>query len=672
MAEKPVPKKPKITLPDGFADEAEFLEDMRKLFAEDVDADKENRDAAIEDAQFMVGKQWDDTVRMRREAARKPILTINRMPAYVAQMVGNRRLNETSIRVIPDHGGTKDAAKVREDLIRSIQKISKAEHAYDTAFESQVISGLGNFQLAIDYTADDVFEQEMKVEVIPDPLAVVWDRTLVEPTGKDAGHCFVQERMTKRAFKKRWPWAEPSEIGAEALLPDDIRTNQWVTTDDVRIVAYWRMDADPATLALLPDGRVIDLTGHEDEIDPSSLATRPDGTPYVRQVMKPYAQMYLCSGLNVLEGPYTLPIDRVPVFRVPGWEVRVGDQVHRWGLLRFLKDPQRLHNYWRSVVAEKLMMTPRARFMASATAVAGREKDWRNAHLSDDPLLIYNDEAATAPNAVPPAQLEQALIAEAQMASQDMRDVSNLHEASLGMPSNEVSGKAILARQRIGDLGTVLYHDNLNAAIEECGRVMNALLPVVYDTPRIVKILGSDGKDVLQAINGISENAPDITTGKYAVTITTGPSYITRRVETAESMMNLINAMPQAVAVAADLIVEAQDWNGAEKIAKRLRKALPPGLLDPDEMTPQEQHAAAAAGQKQQQQEAVAQQVGALKAQNLQSSTVMNFARARREMALAEKAGYDAETERANALSEIQARTHKGIVDLFRVEQGKS
>lgn len=667
-------RRPVIKLPSGFADEAAFLQHMRKSFTEDADADRFNRDAAMEDARFMVGAQWDEVVRTAREAARKPVLTFNRLPAFVAQIVGNRRLNETSIKVIADNGGTKETAQVREDLIRSIQKISKAEKAYDRALENQVIGGIGNFQLLLDYTDNDVFLQELRVASIPDPLSVVWDRMLVDPTGRDARHCFVQERLTQDMFQQRWPWAMVADADLDEIYRGDLRTNGWYTQDDVRVVAWWRMITRRRELALLNDGAggtVADVT----DLDPDSyldrLMSRPDGTPYLRAVDKPFAQMYLCSGLDVLEGPYTLPIDRVPVFRVPGWEVRVGEEVHRWGLLRFLKDPQKLHNYWRSVVAEKLMMTPRAKWLAPDTAVAGREKEWRNAHMSDDPLLVWNADAGTPPAPVPPAQLEQALIAEAQMTTQDLRDISNLHEASLGMQSNEVSGKAILARQRIGDLGTVIYHDNLNDAISECGRVMNDLLPIVYDTPRTVKILGPDGKDKMQAINGLTADAPDMTTGKYAVTVTTGPSYQTRRIETAESMMNLINAMPQAVSVAADLIVEAQDWNGADQIAKRLRKMLPPGILDPEDMTPQERQAAAAGAQQHQAQEQVAMQAGALKMQNLQSQTAVNFAKAQRETALAQKAGFDATTQQANVSSEIAARAHKAAMDTINTAEGK-
>jgi hypothetical protein len=161
-----------------------------------------------------------------------------------------------------------------------------------------------------------------------------------------------------------------------------------------------------------------------------------------------------------------------------------------------------------------------------------------------------------------------------------------------------------MARQRVGEVGTVIYDDNLNAAIEECGKVINHLIPFVYDTPRTVKVLGADLRtEQLVRVNDDGDpGSVDITLGKYSATVTTGPSYTTRRVESREEMMAMVNAMPQTMAVAADKIVEAQDWPGAEEIARRLRTQLPAGMVseqDMDEAQLQQQQAAAQQAQAQ-------------------------------------------------------------------------
>lgn len=603
------PRKPRH--PDDFESEYDFLEHVRTTFDKDVEADEQNRLESIEDARFVAGEQWDAAVRQRRAAANKPTLTINRLPAFVAQLVGNRRLNDTGIRVQPDAGGDRKVAEVREGLIRSIQKISRAQYAYDKAYEQVVIGGLGHFQVHLDYAHDDVFEQDIRIAAIPNPLSVVWDQNSVDPTGSDAEHVFVIDTLPRDEFKRRYPKAEAGEWNADLVQS---RHGYGDTADGVQVLSFWRMRSKRRTVALLTDGSVEDVTDIPVEVWFDTVAKGSDGEPLVREVQRKYAQMYLCSRQDILAGPYDLPVQRVPVFRVPGWELFIeGDRI-RWGVVRFLRDPQRLHNYWRSTIAEKLVGAPKAKWKAADTAVEGREQQWRESHLSDDPLLVWNANSGTPPERVPPVEMEAALIQEAGLAAQDIRDVSNIHEANLGMESNEVSGKAILARQRVGEMGSVIYQDNLNTAIEEAGQVINALIPFVYDTPRTIKVLGKDlvSETLVRVNDDTDPSSVDITLGKYSVSVTTGPSYTTRRVEAREEMMSMVNAMPQTMGVAADKIVEAQDWPGAEEIARRLRTQLPPGMVSERDMDEEQLRQQQAAAQQAQEQAALQQQIIAL------------------------------------------------------------
>jgi len=668
-------RKPKFVIPSDFDTEQDFLAQMRKDFYDDISYDRLNRDAAVEDLKFVVGDQWDDLVRQRRMAARKPVLTVNRIPAFIAQVVGARRMNETTVKILPDNGGTQAIARIREGLIRNILKTSHGDRAFDKAFEQSVMCGIGNFQLEMDYASDEVFDQVMKVTPINDALAVVWDRMMADGTGRDSGHVFVVDTMKKQTFNKKWPWATASDIVVDSYLRGDLRMNGWMAVDDVRVVSYWRMRTKKRTLAMLTDGTVQDITDKLKAAPADILpkvVQRPDGSPVMREVDKKYAEMYLCSGLDILAGPYVLDISRVPVFRVPGWEVNIAEFKHRWGLTRFMKDPQRLHNFWRSVVAEKIMQSPRANWIASDTAVAGHEAEWRNSHLSDDPLLIWNQESGNKPERPAPIQMEQALLAQSEMTTQDLKDVSNIHEANLGMPSNEVSGAAIVARQRVSDTGTVIYQDNLTASIEECGATMNELIGTCYDTARIVKILGPDGAVDMQVINDTGNpDSVDLSIGKYAVTIKTAPSTATKRIEAADSMMTFINAAPSVAAYTMDLVAESMDWPQHEEFARRIRLTLPPGMVDPKDMTPD---MVARQAQQQQTQGAQAQlqfHMAMAKYLNLQSNTELNSARAEKFKTDAELAPGAAAMSQVDTASRAADREHRGELEAIRVADGK-
>lgn len=267
-------KKPDFVIPDDFEDEHDFLRDMRQEFYDDIQFDRLNREAGLEDLQFMVGDQWDSFVRQRREAARKPVLTINRLPAFAAQIIGARRQNETQIKVLADNGGTKDTAKLREGLMRDVQKQSRANIAYDNALAGAVMCGIGNFQVKMDWADDDVFDQKIEVEAIADHLAVVWDRMLTDPTGSDAKHSFVVETLKKKDFYRQWPWATPADIVVDVTLRGDLRMNGWIAIDDVRVVDYWRVRTHKRTLAMLQDGTTQDLTDIMDESPPPMTRKR--------------------------------------------------------------------------------------------------------------------------------------------------------------------------------------------------------------------------------------------------------------------------------------------------------------------------------------------------------------------------------------------------------------
>lgn len=651
--------------PEGFDSKADFIRYVMRLFQDDLDADRHNRRAAIEDAQFVAGDQWESWVQSVRERKKKPTLTVNRLPSFVAQVINNRRLNETEVKIIADDDAYRETAKVRESIIRAVQRNSSANRAYTKALENQVIGGLGNFGLELDFASDDVFDQDLRIYPINNPFAVVWDHGMADFTGADADHVFVVDSMDRKTFEARYPQAVAGSLSQDTdLLGLGVDAYAWDSGNEVLIAEFWKMKSRRRILGLLrdldePDDatqfEVVDVTDMDNDELLQRIVSRDDGTPILRDADVQYAEMYLVSSHDILEGPYELPIKRVPIFRAPGWELNVGDYKNRFGMVRFLKDPQRFLNYWRSAIAERLQQSPKGTWIASDAAVEGREKQWRESHLSDDPLLVWNSESGAPPTPVPPAQVETALITQAEIAERDLREVSNISEAALGRTSNEVSGRAIRARQEAAQLGSAVYQDNLTAAIEEAGKVMNDLIPFVYSTPRTVKVLGEDATELGTArINDETDDeAVDITAGKYQVTIKTGPSFETKRIESQENMLNMVNAMPQTMAVAADKIIEAQDWPGAGEIARRLRTQMPPGVIaDADKMPGQVQREQQ---QAQMQQVQVEMQMAAQRA-----DTQAKEAEARERLARA----LEAEADAAKTFSEVGVDMRRVLGDI--------
>lgn len=640
----------KVKVPEGYKDEAEFCEEVRELFQQGVDYDRDNREAAEEDLKFYAGEQWDAEARQARSG--KPCLTINVLPQSVAQVVGDMRINRPAIRVRPAEDADKDLAEVREGLIRAIERDSDAQGVYIATGESQVACGIGNFRVSLKNADDAGFEREIRPEAIPDPFAVVWDPFSSERTGKDADWCFVVEQMPRKLFERTWKKDMPSDL--EVPRSD---AYGWYKRDEVRVVEFWRMKEEKTTYARLETGVTVEVEAAPNPMDPGAyalvrrggkgkrLAELPapigvdeDGEPMVREGVRRYACMYLVTGHAILSGPHELAIPRLPIFRARGWEVNVREKRVRFGLVRFARDPQRLKNYWRSVSAEMLALAGKGKWLLHEQA-EGDQDAFRDAHNDDDPVLTWSGQVK--PEYVGPPTLNSAVLQESALNAQDIKDVTGLHDASLGARSNETSGKAILARQREGDVASFIYHDNLQAAIAEAGRVINALIPVAYDTARTIRIVGEDESTKVQRINDpMNPESVDLNRGRYDVVVETGPSYSTRRVEAAESMMQFVQAVPAAAQAAGDLIARNMDWPGADQIAERLKKALPPQLTEgEEELTPEQQQQRQQAMQAQQQQQAMQMQAVQLEMAEKEAKVQMTQAQAMKAMREAEAVG---------------------------------
>jgi hypothetical protein len=601
LSEQEIKEPKKGYVPEGFDTVDEYLEDLRETYQLDLDADDDNRKAAMEDKKFVGGEQWDPLVLAQRQGL--PCLTLNTIPQFIGQLVGDWRQNRIAVKVLPSESGDKAVADVRSDLIRAIEAQSRAARVYDSAFESMVQCGDGAFRVAVNYANEDVFDQEINLQPIDDALSVVWDRLSIDPTGKDATHCFVDDLIPIKEFNKLWPENDPSHLGETYFK--SLERDGWCDKGTVRITEHWRMIERKKYIALFEDGAVHTIYSEDDKYDGKLVAEQLEMLQethgrMLRSRIAPcrYAQMHLVTGFKILAGPYEWKMTRLPIIRMSGRIVSVGDRRLRYGLVRFMKDTVRLRNFWRSVNAEQLGYAPKAQWMATESAVEGREAKIREAHMSRDPLLIFNDEAEFGRNVqrVDPPQIQMALLQEAQLNAQDMKDITGIHDASLGIKSNETSGRAIMARQREGDIASITYYDNGNAAVLEAGDVINQLIGQIYDGTRIVRIIGEDEAAKLIKINDpMTPESPNLATGKYDVTITTGASYTTRRVEAAEAMMEAVQVFPEMMSVAGDLVAKAQDWPGAEELAERLRKTIPPQLLSPKER--EELQASGGAGQ---------------------------------------------------------------------------
>jgi hypothetical protein len=567
-------------VPEGYKSAVDFLNEMRKEYQADIDYDRLNRVAALDDKKFAAGEQWDPIVLEQRKGL--PCLVINSIPQFTAQLVGDWRESRKAIKVLATNDEDVDIASIRADMIRAIEVQSRADRVYDSSFESLVQCGDGAFRVAVEYARDDVFDQDIFIRPIEDVHATVWDRFSVDPTGRDAKRVFVDDRMPISEFKRKYPGIDPSDLIDDSNDLQSWNVEGWIDQESYRVTEYWRLIQRRRLIALFGNGKIFEIDSENQE----SLIQQYGNPVRTRIAWCSYAQMHLVTAFAILEGPFEYRLNRLPIIRMSGRVVNVGGRRVRYGLVRFMKDAARLKNFWRSVAAEQLGYAPKAQWMATESAVEGREDKIRAAHLSRDPLLVFNDEAVFGQNVqrMDPPVMQDALLNESAINTQDMKDVTGIHDASLGVRSNETSGRAIMARQKEGDIASLTFYDNGNAAVLEAGDVINQLIPQVIDGTRTVLTIGEDQAPKLMRVNDpMIPGSPDLSVGMFQVTLATGTSYSTRRQEGFQALMDMVQVAPQIAQIAGDLIAKNGDFPGAEELAKRLKKTVPPQFLEDDD-----------------------------------------------------------------------------------------
>lgn len=553
------------------ADE-KILEQARKRFASSVEYWTPIYDLCKEDIRFANansdnGYQWDARLLNDRKNAAggaRPSLTINKIPQHVAQVTNDQRRNKPQIKVRPvDDEGADEVAEVLNGMIRHIHRNANdcyegADVAFSLATEHQVEGGIGYFKIASDYCRDEGDEQDLFIGAVHDFSLIYDDPAIKTVTGRDRRYLFETVMLDEDEFEATYPDAAAvdwSAIGADVA--------QWYDTSrkQIRVAQYWVATTEKVKGSKRPVQRVTCYTLAGDEI----------------LDRKTWAGKY------------------IPYCRVVGRQRWIDGKPEICGIVRNAKDAQRLYNYGRSSQAEHIALSPKAPFMADARSIAGYEDQWEQANNVPFSVLYFN---AYGPNGeqLPMPQRAQGTMPNAAisemvaLASDDIKATTGQYDASLGQRSNETSGIAIRQRQAEGDMATYHYVDNLSHAIKFAGDILVDLIPEIYDTPRIARILGEDDvADYAELDPSIEEpmqeyQRPDgkkakkynLARGQYDVAVTVGPGYSTQRQEALEFLQAAGQSAPQILAATADILPKLADIPMADELAKRLKMVLPP------------------------------------------------------------------------------------------------
>lgn len=565
-----------------------FLEKAHDRFRLCAESEEFVRSKSLEDWRFRVGDQWPDDIKDNRQQDGRPCLTMNRIPQFTSQVINEQRQQRPAIKVNPvGDGADKETAEIEQGIIRHIEVRSDAEIPRDTAFEQMVIGGRGHYRILTEYEGDG-FEQEIRIAKIDDPFTVFTDPSAIAEGLIDAQYRFIIEDLTPDQYKDKYPNSEGAGLGDWVAM--GIRAPLWFPKGSVRIAEYYYVEEEKTKIYQLEDGQVVEQL--------------PEGIKAVNERTKitKHVKWAKINGIEKLE-EQDIVGEFIPVITVLGRECIVDGRKHEEGLVRWIKDPQRQNNFFQSAATEAIALAPKAPWVMAEGQNEGYEKMWAQANTANFPTLYYKPKSFEGSPLPPPQRITveppiQAMMLMVRQSDADMKNATGLTDPNLGKSKADQSGEAIRALQSQGQVANVNWADNLARSIRAEGKVLLGMIPKIYDTPRVMRIVDPDGTNRHIIVHNGQEQQQqaqqmalaqniqkiyDVGTGKYDIAVTVGPSYQTRRQESAANMLELAKVAPQVMQIGGDLIVGNMDFPGADQLAERLKATLPPQVLQGDD-----------------------------------------------------------------------------------------
>lgn len=590
----------------------EFFKDLRNRFTQAEEAEAPIRKGAESDLEFLTpGGQWDYSRKNAREQAGRPCLEIDLLSPAINQAVNQQRQARQHMQVNPvGDGADEDTAQIIQGLVRHVEVASQADVAYDTAYEYAARSSFGYFEVRTRRIPGS-FDQEITLDRIADPSSVYFGPA-DEPDYSDGEWAFKVQKLSEETYKRKYPTSQASKANFFKGSGSHHPATDWMGSNgEVMVAEYWYVEFETRKLQhlsepiSLEDGSTKAVL-YEDEYD-----ELPEGVTILEELEDETRRVFqgVTNGIEWLEEPTEWGSQYIGIVPVLGAEVYVKGKRHLQSMIRGSHDAQRLHNYYASGSAETVALAPRAPYEGYVGQFKSKGADFRRMIDENQPYLEFDTapvgwNPAWGPPPLPRRNVTeppiQALVQSTQMSEHFVQATTNVYPELLGAPKADESGKAVLARQAQQQNGNFHLADNLNRARWHAGRIILELIPVIYDTDRVIRIVKPNSQHELVRINSMFDRNGqpvmgkdgkvrpkgwDVRIGRYDITISSGPSYETRRQEAVASMQAFAQAAPDLVPQWGYLWVKEMDWPGKDAISDAIT---PPGVkqMANGQMTP--------------------------------------------------------------------------------------
>ena len=575
--------------------------DFRKSFGHDVmfaNADPDNN------------WQWPNDLYRNRQLQGRPTLTTNNIRPMNNNILNEIRSNPPGIIVRPTGGlATKQSAKAWSGVMREITRRSRFTDIVARAARFQIDGGVGYWRVIHEWDDDQSFTQRITLKSIKNMLGAYIDPDAKEPDKSDAKFGFIFEDVLKEEAEAEHP--DVKKYGSiDNVLNTDFLSG-WTMETHYRVAEWWNLEKtkDEAILYVDPD------SGDENTCHLSQIPNQPlpdyngksmrdlileDPMTMRREVERPRMKYRKIIGANIVE-EYDWPGRYVPIIQVVGDEIEIDGKLDRKGNTRYLKDSQRMQNYWNSAGTQQVALQSKIPWVVDLRGIEGYETYWASSNIVDHAYLPYrsidsNGQPIEKPTRPASPEMGQGFIVGMQIAERQLMTMSGQRDMSQEADRDNLqSGRAIRERKVAGNMSTFQFRANVDIAVAHTGRVILDMARYVYDTERQIMTIADDGEEAQITLDPRArtpyeeskkpdaENAVDVRfnphLGKYDVDAFAGPDFSTQRQYAVEAMSTVVSANKELWGVIGDLLVKNMDFPGAEEMADRIRRTIPREVL---------------------------------------------------------------------------------------------
>lgn len=533
---------------------------------------------------FVRGRQWSEEDKAKLAATGRPALTINQLLPTYAVILGEFLANRADVTFLPAKEGKAEVGDALSKLWLNTSNTNKLDWYEMLVVERGLLTGRGFFDIRLDF--DDQMQGEVSIRA-PRPQSILLDPDMDSPFVKDWPQVIESRWLTLNEIELTYGkdvaqhvkfMSTEHMLGSESIheRPGRLHLAEQAGADPAYTKLYrtisrqhrqnrtgdWFVDTETGDMREVPDAWSREKVDH-------ALRT----LPHLAITKRRYSDVRWTVSIDHLQlhdewSPYNefTIVPYMPFF-LDGEPVSLFEQLMGSQELLNKTTSQELHilntssnSGWKFKTGSLVNMTREDLEQRGAETGLVLE-------VAGDP---DKDVVKINPNNVPTGHDRMSYKAE-----EHIKSISLVSDTMRGFDREDVSSKAILAKQARGSISLALAFNGMNRTRHELAERACALYQEFYTEPRMFAVTGGsmiEPSTEMVAINQPTpegEIATDLTIGEYAVVIAPAPARTTLN---ESEFAELVQLRELGVPIPADAFLEASHIPNKKRLLMAIRE----------------------------------------------------------------------------------------------------